>query len=364
MRKPVANLRGERFGYLRVPETAAPLRSSPTSDIRWPCVCDCGATKRVFAFNLTSGGTVSCGCWRANPQLRATAKLKRLEDRRPAIAKLRESNDKRSQPAAPAAAAAGLREIRDQYLRSAGPPILQQLPDLAADPAHPLPRHSRQRRFLVALLGTGGNVSRAAVAAHLSRRIHYRWLENDPAFQVACARTEREAAQVLEDEARRRAFEGVLKAVYYKGKVVGYELQYSDRLMIQLLKANHPAHKPAARQASSGQSGERPPAPWIGDEGLVRLPEEKLLTCIRVLREALDYVGHKVEAAPQPHAEDLAQDQDIAPEAGAMTEVRAIGEEAGGEHPAQGSEGEAADTGAGPAPMPNEPAGAMADGGH
>jgi hypothetical protein len=105
----------------------------------------------VFAFNLTSGGTVSCGCWRANPQLRATAKLKRLEDRRPAIAKLRESNDKRSQPTAPAAVAAGLQELLDQYLRSAGPPILQQL-HLAADPAHPL----RWRRISAGAFITDG----------------------------------------------------------------------------------------------------------------------------------------------------------------------------------------------------------------
>src|SRR5208282_2879791 len=174
---------------------------------------------------LTSGGTVSCGCWRANPQLRAAAQIKRWEDRRPAIAKLRKTNDKRSQPIAPAAAA-GLQAILDRHLRSAGPPILQQLPDLAADPANPWPRHSRQKRFLIALVGTGGNVSRAAVAAKLSRRMHYRWLEIDPAYKVACQRAEWEAAQVLEDEARRRAFEGVLKGIYYRGKIVGYELQY------------------------------------------------------------------------------------------------------------------------------------------
>jgi hypothetical protein len=39
-------------------------------------------------------------------------------------------------------------------------------------------------------------------------------------------------------------FEGVLKGVYYQGKLVGYELKYSDRLLVQLLKAHHPAHKP------------------------------------------------------------------------------------------------------------------------
>jgi hypothetical protein len=62
MRRPGANLRGQRFGRLVVPETAQPARSSPTADIQWPRVCDCGTKKLVYAFNLTNGGTVSCGC--------------------------------------------------------------------------------------------------------------------------------------------------------------------------------------------------------------------------------------------------------------------------------------------------------------
>jgi hypothetical protein len=133
--------------------------------------------------------------------------------------------------------------------------------------------------------------------------------------------------------------------------------------MIQLLKASHPAHKPAARQASSGQSGERPSAPWISDEVLARSPEEQLLKYIRVLRDALEYVEHKVEAAQEPQAEDLGQDRGVTSEEGAMTQVRAIGEEAGGEHSAHGSESAEPDTAAGPAPMPSGDARAMPDGG-
>jgi len=311
MRRPVANLRGQRFGYLLVPQTAEPFRSSPTADIQWPCNCDCGATARVFAFNLTSGGAVSCGCWRANPELRAAAKIRRLEDRQPAIAKLRKPNAEGFPPAATPGAAA-LQAFLNDRSRPAAPPILQQLPDLSADPAESWLRHSRQRRFLVALLGTGGNVTRAAVAANLSRRIHYRWLDIDPKYKVAVERAEREAAQVLEDEARRRAFEGVLKGVYYKGKVVGYEVQYSDRLLIQLLKANHPAHKPAARQPHTG-NGTMQAAPVISDEALAKLPEEQLQALTRVLRDALAYVDEEIKAAQEPRAEDSVSDRCAAP---------------------------------------------------
>jgi hypothetical protein len=60
------------------------------------------------------------------------------------------------------------------------------------------------------------------------------------AYEVAFKWAETEAAQVLEDEARRRAFEGVPKGVYYRGALVGYERKYSDRLLVQLLKAHPP----------------------------------------------------------------------------------------------------------------------------
>jgi hypothetical protein len=40
-----------------------------SADIQWLCVCDCGVQKPVYAFNLTDGGTVSGGCWRANANL-------------------------------------------------------------------------------------------------------------------------------------------------------------------------------------------------------------------------------------------------------------------------------------------------------
>jgi len=40
----------------------------------------------------------------------------------------------------------------------------------------------------------------------------------------------------LEDEAVRRAREGVRRPVRYKGKIVGYETDYSDQLLVFLLK--------------------------------------------------------------------------------------------------------------------------------
>ena len=51
---------------------------------------------------------------------------------------------------------------------------------------------------------------------------------------------EMQAARTLEDEAVRRAHEGLRKPVWYKGKIVGYETEYSDTLLLAVLKANNP----------------------------------------------------------------------------------------------------------------------------
>jgi len=48
------------------------------------------------------------------------------------------------------------------------------------------------------------------------------------------------ALTALEDEMIRRGHEGLRKAVRYKGKVVGYETEYSDRLLELALKGNAP----------------------------------------------------------------------------------------------------------------------------
>jgi hypothetical protein len=41
----------------------------------------------------------------------------------------------------------------------------------------------------------------------------------------------------MEDEAVRRAVEGVDRPIYYRGAVCGYVTEYSDDLLIRMLKA-------------------------------------------------------------------------------------------------------------------------------
>jgi hypothetical protein len=106
----------------------------------------------------------------------------------------------------------------------------------------------KQKAFLAAFALTG-NVSAAARAAAVNRRTHYEWLE-DPGYAAAFEDAQEEATDRLEEEARRRAVQGVVKFKFHsqtgtplKHPITGepyYELEYSDSLIALLLKANRP----------------------------------------------------------------------------------------------------------------------------
>lgn len=93
--------------------------------------------------------------------------------------------------------------------------------------------------FLAALAETG-NVTRSAAAVGASRSIIYDWRERDPDFAVAWDRAIKTSVLGLEDEARRRAEEGVDEPVFYQGDKCGTVRKYSDTLLIFLLKAHNP----------------------------------------------------------------------------------------------------------------------------
>lgn len=90
-----------------------------------------------------------------------------------------------------------------------------------------------------------GTISKAAMKAGISRQTHYDWLKNDKkgfyrrAFELA----DKMAADLLEEEAFRRAVEGDLQVVYYKGEEVGRRRVYSDQLLSILLKGKKPQYR-------------------------------------------------------------------------------------------------------------------------
>ncbi len=112
-----------------------------------------------------------------------------------------------------------------------------------------------ENKFLTAL-EDGANVTAAAEAAGITRQNAYAYRREDEDF----ARKWDEALDVgigsLEDEAIRRARDGVEEPIYQRGEYCGTMRRYSDTLLIFLLKAHKPEkYNPPTRQEVSGPDG-------------------------------------------------------------------------------------------------------------
>lgn len=100
-------------------------------------------------------------------------------------------------------------------------------------------KKERHNKFLAALC-VYGNVTRAAEFAGLDRAALYSKRKVDPAFAAAWDEAEALGVAALEDEARRRAYEGWEEPVWHKGVNCGTVRKFSDTLLIVLLKAHMP----------------------------------------------------------------------------------------------------------------------------
>lgn len=97
----------------------------------------------------------------------------------------------------------------------------------------------KKKAFLAAYAHTG-RITRAAEAAQMNWRSHYNWLRDDPVYLAAFAEAQRMSGDFLEEEAIRRAMEGIQKPIFYKGEHVDNETVYSDTLLIVALKGAKP----------------------------------------------------------------------------------------------------------------------------
>lgn len=164
--------------------------------------------------------------------------------------------------------------------------------------------------FLAAYVRTA-SITKAARAARIERRLHYVWLADDPEYPRMFAAAQTEAAQILEDEAIRRAHEGVLEPLVYKGRFqyksrpkknpdgsyveengrkvyedYGAPLairSYSDGMMMFLLRGFLPnKYKENSSVELSGPGGG---AIALSDPRLGELSDEELETLINVARK-------------------------------------------------------------------------------
>ena len=106
----------------------------------------------------------------------------------------------------------------------------------------PKPRAQRQewKPFFLAMLILEGTIASAAREAGVSYRTVMAQRQKDKDFAAAMLDAVELHTQRLEKEAIRRAVDGVEKAVYFRGVVVGKERQYSDGLLQFLLRARRP----------------------------------------------------------------------------------------------------------------------------
>jgi hypothetical protein len=129
------------------------------------------------------------------------------------------------------------------------------------------------RKVFLKSLARTGSVKASAKFAGVGRRFAYKHKAGDAKFSAAWDNAIESAIDLMEAEARRRAMKGMLKPGFYKGEKCGSVREYSDRLLMFLLKAYRPERfrdnfnlrrfldDLAAHQSLAGQS---PFIPWPG----------------------------------------------------------------------------------------------------
>jgi len=97
----------------------------------------------------------------------------------------------------------------------------------------------KKGRYLEAM-ALAGTLTAGCQAAQVSHNTVFKWRELDDQFVLAEQQARNRFADNLEQEAVRRAWRGVDKPVYQGGELVGTVTEYSDTLLIFMLKAVRP----------------------------------------------------------------------------------------------------------------------------
>jgi hypothetical protein len=112
-----------------------------------------------------------------------------------------------------------------------------------------------EAKFLKAL-EDGANVTTAAETAGITRQNAYLYRREDTEFARKWDEALFMGVGTLEDEAVRRARDGVEEPIYQKGVYVGTVRRYSDTLLMFLLRAHMPErYNPAEKRELTGKNG-------------------------------------------------------------------------------------------------------------
>lgn len=143
----------------------------------------------------------------------------------------------------------------------------------------------QKKRAFLAAFAEVGNITRAAELAGVARKMHYDWMEKDPDYPALFREADQQACDRLEQEARRRAVEGVNKPVFYKGDECGVIREYSDTLLIFLLKGAMP-EKYKERQQTELTGKDGGPVSIKSETDLSKLTVEELKQLEGILQKA------------------------------------------------------------------------------
>jgi AcrR family transcriptional regulator len=127
---------------------------------------------------------------------------------------------------------------------------------------------AKQKQFLE-LVANAYSVTYAAAAVGVNRRTMYRLKDKDDEFAAAWDDAWEAGADVVSDEIRRRAIEGVEEPLVSGGKIVGSVRRFSDRLLELEAKRRRPGEY---RESVKVEGGE--PITFVLDSVLERARRE------------------------------------------------------------------------------------------
>lgn len=93
------------------------------------------------------------------------------------------------------------------------------------------------KKELLVQIQHNGNVTMSAANVGVPRTVVYDWLRKDIKFKIEFENAYAIGVNLLVDEAQRRAYHGTMVPIYHGGIIVGYNLEYSDRLLEFMLKS-------------------------------------------------------------------------------------------------------------------------------
>lgn len=116
-------------------------------------------------------------------------------------------------------------------------------------------RSEKRYDVICQTFAAGGSIRMACEAAGISRQTITNWRKADPEFDQRCKDAIEDGIDLLEDEAKRRAVDGVDKGIYFQGDRIATEKVYSDSLLTTMLRAHRAKYRTSAFELSGPNGG-------------------------------------------------------------------------------------------------------------